>query len=218
MAHDLEQKLKKKLRNFVASTQVGDYRVDTIRAARHEVFGRIAKHGWQAYIVGGTLRDLMLDRPAKFLPRDIDLVVVGPTQSEMEAVFEDLQVRRTRFGGLHLVKPFEYGSSLATVKRDLIFDEWRLADTWGLRAQGLEPTIRNFVKTPFLNIDSVAIELFPIKGRRTLVEVGFFDSLLTQTLDINYEPNPFPLLCVVRSLVLAVKLNFALSNRLACFV
>ncbi len=216
MAHKLERKLRDRLKGFV-SPSVGDKGpVGAMRAGIVEVLARIAEREWQAYIVGGTLRDVML-APAFSFPRDIDLILVGPTQVAMEETFRDLCVRKTRFGGLHLVRPFEY-RRLARIQGDVLFDVWRLEDTWGLRVQGLPRTIDSFVKTPFLNIDSVAIDVSATTGSPRVAESGFFESLSTRTLDINYEPNPFPLVCIVRTLLMAAKLEFALTRRLASFV
>jgi hypothetical protein len=47
---------------------------------------------------------------------------------------------------------------------------------------------------------------------------GFSSSVQTKTLEINYEPNPFPFVCAIRSLILAVKLDFWIGFRLANFI
>ena len=216
MAGDLEQKLNRRFHEFLSSNGEGPMQA-AMHAGIEEVVGRITERGWRGYIVGGMLRDIMLAPSMNALPRDIDLIVVGPSQAALQDAFFDLTVRKTRFGGLHLVRPFEDGIP-AKDRSDVLFDLWRLEDTWGLREQGLLPTIENFVKTPFLNIDSAAMELFPANGREKLVEFGFFEALTTRTLDINYSRNPFPLVCIVRSLLMAAKLDFALSHRLAAFV
>jgi hypothetical protein len=177
---------------------------------------RLIEHRWRAYIVGGTLRDVML-APASAFPRDIDVMIAGCSMSEMESVFQNLRVRKTRFGGLHLAKPAILGG-IGQASCDLLFDVWRLEDTWGLQNSGRAFSIEEFVNTPFLNIDSVAIELMPRKGKRQIFERGFFQALTTKTLDINYEPNPFPLVCIVRALIMAVKLQFSLGSSLARYI
>ena len=120
--------------------------------------------------------------------------------------------------GLHLVKRIGPSGGLTDSEVQVLFDVWRLEDTWGIQTAGLAPTIDNFVRTPFLNIDSVAIELAPKNVRRRLVEHGFFNSISSGLLEINYESNPFPLVCVARSLVMAAKLGFGLGPSLARFV
>jgi len=214
MVPDLKQKLKRTFGEFVDPQHAAG--ASTIKAGLSEVLARISDRGWKSYIVGGTLRDAVLG-PAAMLPRDIDVIVAGPSQAVLESTFRDLCVRKTRFGGLHLVKSFDRGA-FARVSDHILFDVWRLEDTWGVREQGLLPTIENFVKTPFLNVDSIAIDVFPENGRRKVIECGFFRAMSSRCLDINYEPNPFPLVCIVRSLIMAAKLDFALSPRLASYI
>lgn len=215
MASDIQQKLKRRIRKLLWSNDAKP-RTAAIKAGIADVVGRIPKNGWHGYIVGGTLRDVML-APAHIFPRDIDVVVTGSSQAALERVFIDLQVRKTSFGGLHLVRRYE-SVGMARAQGDILFDLWRLEDTWGLREQGMVPSIENFVKTPFLNIDSVAMDIFAKNHRHRIVECGFFEALERRTLDINYEPNPLPLVCIVRSLLIAAKLEFGLSRRLASFV
>jgi hypothetical protein len=214
MVSELEQKLKRRFREFLAFR--GDEVATAVRLSIREVLDRVLERKWQAYIVGGTLRDVVLAPPSAF-PRDVDLVVSGPSEEILEATFRDLISRRTRFNGLHLVKEFSYGG-ISRCHGQVFFDVWRLKDTWGIRVAGLPPTIESFVRTPFLNIDSVAIELVPHNTRRQVVECGFFESLTSRTLEINYAPNPFPLVCIVRSLIMAAKLKFVLGASLAQYV
>lgn len=204
MVADAKQELTRRFREFVVPNGPGAIPGATQGVA--EVLARINRHGWNAYIVGGALRDLILN-PAGHCPRDIDVVVVGSTQSVFENGFRDLCVRRNRFGGLHLI-----------TSEQVDFDVWRLEDTWGVRTQGLSPTVYNFVKTPFLNVDSIAIEAFAENGQRGVYEHGFFEALASRVLDINYESNPFPLVCIARSLIIAATFDFALSERLASFI
>jgi hypothetical protein len=214
MVNELEQRLKRRFREFLSFQ--GDRPTTALRLRIREVLDRVLERGWRAYIVGGTLRDVML-APVSAFPRDVDLVISGCTEQEVEGAFHDLVNRRTRFGGLHLATHFSYGG-ISPSCGQLIFDVWRLEDTWGIRHAGLPPTIESFVRTPFLNIDSVAIELVPRKARRQVVECGFFESLSSRTLEINYAPNPFPALCIARSLIMAAKLEFLIGLSLARYI
>ncbi len=215
MARDIEKRLKDRFGRFLAVR--GSDPNSAVRAAIHHVFERVRQHGWRAHIVGGTLRDVMLAPPSAF-PRDIDIVISGASQKSLDEEFADLLMRRTRFGGLHLVKPVRLTGGLSGSETQVVFDVWRLEDTWGIKDAGLPPTIDSFVKTPFLNIDSAAIELVARNARRRLVEHGFYQSLSLGLLEINYEPNPFPAVCIARSLIMAAKLKFSLGPSLARFV
>jgi len=186
-----------------------------IQLAINEVFERIRLRSWDAYVVGGTLRDLVSDPAragARVFPRDIDVVVVGVTLQDLEGCFSDLVARRTRFGGLHLVK------KIAQVC-EVHFDVWPLADTWAIKEYGMSPEISRFPSTPFFNLDAVAIELHPRAGRtRTIYENGFYHGITSKLIDINFEPNPYPDVCVIRALIMAAKLQFVISPRLASFI
>ncbi|MFN0104881.1 MAG: hypothetical protein ACKV2U_22705 [Bryobacteraceae bacterium] len=210
----LDRKLKDRFRAFLGFQ--GEKPAAAARKSIQAVFDRILSNGWEAYIVGGTLRDIML-APRSIFPRDIDIIIAGATADALLATFHDLLHRRTRFGGLHLIGDFSYGG-ITRSSGHIYFDVWRLEDTWGICHAHLAPTIDNFVKTPFLNIDSVAIELVPKGARRRVVECGFFDALVTRTLEINYAPNPYPSVCIVRSLIMAAKLQFALGPNLAAYI
>lgn len=145
---------------------------------------------------------------ASVIPRDIDVVVGYTTNEDLTMTLMDRLTRRTRFGGLHL----NSGGWL--------FDVWPLQETWAFReghvtCQGFS----DLPKTTFLDVEAVAVELNPKRGTaRRVYTNGFFEAISSRTIDINLEENPCPELCVVRSLITAAKLGFALGPRLARYV
>ena len=188
-----------------------------VQQAILEVAETLQRLGWSAYLVGGTLRDLLV-RPGsrhQFVePRDVDIVVCGAAREELRELFAKRLVleRLTRFGGLHLIKPLASGDRV-------LFDIWTLADTWGFGAQKIPPRIEDFPGTTFLNIDSCAIELVEPEGRqRACFDQGFFESIAKRVLDVNYAPNPYPYVCVARALVMAARLDFTITHKLAEFI
>jgi hypothetical protein len=201
----LAECLRSRVSHFIADPIRSHSTFSLVREDLRLVIRRIASRNWDAVMFGGTLRDLML-KPSNWLPRDIDIVVDRVSNDELADEFSDLLARRTRFGGLHL-------------KRHAVFDLWSLPSTWAINAFGLPKTFEELPKTTFLNIEAVAIELCSQRGRgRTIHSDGFFDSLRSKTLEINLEPNPFPELCIVRSLIMAAKLDFAIGERLARYL
>lgn len=178
-----------------------------LKAPLISALGRIRDRKMTAFVFGGALRDLMV-QGSNAEPRDIDVVVDCSSIEELERLFSDYLVRRTRFGGLHLNV------------RGWAVDIWPLAQTWALR-EGLV-TDRDFhalCKTTFLNVEAVTAEILPKRRANTrLYSHGFFEAVGSRTLDINLEENPFPELCAVRSLVTASSLQFSLSKRLAKYV
>ncbi|WP_375755081.1 hypothetical protein [Corallococcus exercitus] len=171
------------------------------------LLGVFREHDWQVFVFGGTLRDL-LAVSATAAPRDVDLVVAGATGDALRAAFSRELVRVNRFGGL----------SLQVQK--LPVDIWTLEATWAFQ-QKLVPggDFAHLPQTTFLNVEAVAAELDTRKGRaRRVYGETFFRAVREQVLEINLEENPYAGLCVVRSLLTARKLQYALGPRLARYI
>jgi len=167
---------------------------------------RLTERGFHGVIFGGTLRDLMVNRASSGL-RDVDVVVDGASLGELENVFHDVLVRKTRFGGLHL-----------NVSGWLI-DVWPLSETWALKELPIVgKDFESLTRTTFLNIEAVTIDLAVRRGVRQIHASGFFEAMNTKMLDINLEENPFPELAAIRALITASKLRYSLSTRLALYV
>lgn len=167
----------------------------------------------QAVLFGGTLRSLLLSRLLHRRlgrPRDLDIVVTGTDLDGLRCRFRSLIARETRFGGLQL-------------RRDnWQFDVWPLDRTWALSRDGVEtPRFADLPSTTFLNLEAVAVDVWPGPGQRRIVYSGddqFFEGIITQTLELNREENPYPTLCVVRSLLMARSTGFSIGPRLAGYL
>lgn len=161
--------------------------------------------GCSAFMVGGFLRDLMLSG-ASANPRDIDIVFDGTSADKVEFLFWNHKERKNRFGGMRL----KMG--------DYPFDIWSLGDTWAFRNEKVHQIeFASFPKTTFLNIDAIAFK-WGNASEDKIFSNGFFESILTRTLEINLEENPFPETCVVRSLMMASMLNFGIGPKLATYI
>jgi hypothetical protein len=161
----------------------------------------------RVFLFGSTLRGFLVSRP-RYEFHDLDLVVSDSTPEELASIFGKAVKRENRFGGLHL----DFGG--------LPVDMWPLAHTWAFH-QGLVKgsSFVDLPKTTFLNIEAVTAELFPRPGRqRQVYSHGFFEAILSRCLEINFEANPFPAFCVVRSLVTAFRLKYAIGPRLAKYI
>jgi len=188
----------------------------TVPQAIAAVADKLRRPGWSAYLVGGTLRDILVapESGHPIQPRDIDIIVDGATADELQQLLlpDLLLERRTRFGGLHLAQQLPSGPRV-------LFDIWTLADNWGFHSKNIPPRIDDFPSTTFLNIDSCAVELLPTHaGPPRLFDRGFFAGIAARTLDLNYAPNPYPYVCAARSLLLAARLDFSLTRPLAEFI
>jgi len=207
MANSLDiQKLKTLLRHEVALFCQHDERkwkagitstVDEIRAKK-----------WHSVFFGGTLRSLLLSRLTKNMlgrPRDVDIVVRGVSLPDLENQFSKYISRQTRFGGVQLRRV------------NWQFDVWPLDRTFALSdGRHNRPGFLDLPGSTFLNLEAVAVEVWPRPGHARVIYSGddqFFHGIISRTIEINREENPFPELCVVRSLVLAAKLQWNSGNQ-----
>jgi hypothetical protein len=167
---------------------------------------KIYERKWTAFLVGGAVRDLVISRGTQ-PPRDIDIVVGGARVSELLEVFRDAElVRFTRFGGLRL----KY--------LDAFVDIWPIDETRGVgRKQPAD--IADIPKYAFLDVEAVAIEICPNVGtKRQLVESGFINAVISGTLEINYESNPFPEISVFKALRTSQRLNLGMGPGLVEYI
>ena len=176
-----------------------------IRRQMAEVVRRLREYKYNAYFFGGSLRDLVI-RPESALPRDVDIVVDAPSNAVLADRFADLCLRQTRFGGIRL-------------RRGLLFDIWALPETWAFKTGVISPAFEGLPSTTFLNIEAVVAQLYACPGEKRIIhEKGFYDAVAKCELEINFEPNPYPALCVIRSLIMAEQLGFSIGRRLARYI
>src|SRR5579859_29471 len=148
------------------------------RAPLKSVIADISQHEWSAFLFGGVPRDLMRFGVAAPV-RDVDIVVDRVSSSDMYAVMSPRVKRRTRFGGLHMEE------------NGWLFDMWPLADTWAFKEALISgKDFERLPRTTFLNVEAVAVELRTKPGRkRGIYSYGFFEAMLTQTVEINLREN-----------------------------
>jgi hypothetical protein len=173
----------------------------------------IRKAKIRAVLFGGALRSLVLSRlryGRLGRPRDLDIVIAGTNVGELADRFRSIVVRETRFGGLQLRR------------MNWHFDVWPLDRTWAFQRGGAkEARFEALPSTTFFNLEAVAIDVWAKPGHAREIYSGddqFFDGIISRTLEINLEENPFPSLCVVRALVMAEVTGFAIGPRLARYL
>jgi hypothetical protein len=101
-----------------------------------------------------------------------------------------------------------------------LIDIWTLQDSWAFKEKLVRPvSFDQLVRTTFLNVEAIAVRITNRPGLpREIYTSGFFEAIAARVLDISFEPNPFPQLCVVRTFVSALRLNFAISPRLGKYL
>ncbi|MBI5688611.1 MAG: hypothetical protein HZC55_00830 [Verrucomicrobia bacterium] len=164
---------------------------------------------WPAVFFGGTLRSLLLSRLTHNVlgrPRDIDIVIRDTRLPDLQQQFEKYVARRTRFGGLQLQRV------------GWQFDVWPLQETHALKEAGLShPDFDDLPRSTFFNLEAVAVDVLSRAGKpRSIYSADdqFFRGVIERIIEINREENPFPGLCVVRSVVMAGNLKWKVGPRL----
>jgi hypothetical protein len=82
----------------------------------------------------------------------------------------------------------------------------------------LHPGFESLPYTTFFNLEAVAIEVWPRqRGTARRIFSGddqFFRGILNRELELNRPENPFPSLCVVRSLIMGIRLGYCFGPKL----
>lgn len=196
-------------------TEVADF-CRRLRPLREHLghFVREAHHNeWRAVFFGGTLRSLLVSRLVHGLtgrPRDIDVVVNGPPLDRLRQLLQSYITRETRFGGLQL-------------RRDeWLFDVWPLDRTWLIVQDGVAHADFSYLPyTTFLNLEAIAVDVWTRFGCERQIYSGddqFFRGIIDRVVEINRPENPFPELCVVRSLIMTHDLGFRVGPKLASYI
>lgn len=155
------------------------------------------------YIFSGVIRDFFFEKKSSY-PRDLD-VVVGNIKLESIPIdyLRQVEYSVNQFGGVKLKE------------KDKTVDVWQLKDTWGIKMKKAEVTPHELVNTAFFNVSAIAFDY----GREKFIVSDAFKSFFdTRILDVVYEDNPFPDLCVVNSLYYSQKLHCKLSERLSLWL
>ena len=98
---------------------------------------------------------------------------------------------------------------------------WTLSSTWAFQNKLVQYNSRfsDYTKTPFLNIEAIAVEMFAKKGKkRAVYSNGFFESIKNQTLEINLEENPDPEVNISRAIFMSFHYGFSLGPHLRNYI
>lgn len=175
----------------------------------HKALQRIHEYDRNAFLCGGAVRDILLSNKYNpIIPRDLDIVLGYVEIKKVSELFSDYPQRWNCYGGLSIKI------------KDWTFDIWSLKKTWAFVEKYVEGRgFSDFPKSTFLDIESVAVQLFTSKGRkREIYSKGFFEAILRKTIEINLKDNPNPTTCIVRSLATASKFKFAIGPNLAKYI
>lgn len=160
------------------------------------LFKKITTYG-DVLLFGGAIRDILTDK----IPRDYDFVVTFRS-SLLENILTNFEFKKNRFDG--------YKFFLDDIKIDM----WSIDNTWAFRNKLVPSSPENLTETVFLNIDSIAVNLC----RGNVYAKRYREAIEKRFLDIVLEENPFPELCVLRTLIFKHTNNTNLSRNLKEFI
>ncbi|MFC0387628.1 nucleotidyltransferase family protein [Muricoccus vinaceus] len=171
------------------------------RSSVGELARRLGDHG-EVAIVGGMLRDLLLNDEYAGFTSDVDLVVDAPDSPALRALLYNYGAVQNRFGGYALSTKWKA-------------DVWLLGRTWA-RVEGHSQvsTVDDLLDTTFFNWDAV---LYSMTRKQVICRDDYLAHLDDRLLDINLEPNPNRVGSCVRTIRSAVLWGAVLSPRLARF-
>jgi len=195
----LKHNLRTRLGRFVGAYSKQHY------SHLYSVLEEIRNNGYPAFLCGGAVRDILLHNST---PRDLDIMLGYVSREKLATLFSGNVKGKTGLGGLKLQI------------KDWSIDMWPLQDTWAFKKGKVSGKgFSDYPKITFLDIDAIAIQLFSKKKqKRAIYSKGFFEAILTRTIEINFEENPAPAKCIVRALQLANKFKFAIGPKLASYM
>ena len=172
----------------------------------HDLLGDI---GWkvlswianetEVYIFSGIIRNYLLGISSH---RDLDVVV--KSASSFQKRLESFPfVTKNQFGG--------YKIWFSNIDIDL----WELDRTWGIREQKLNPTPESLIHTAFFNFSSL---VYDVRKQSFMISDDFCYFYNTKEMDLIFELNPCPELCIVNSLYYNTKYKFKLSEKLCSWL
>ena len=150
-------------------------------------------------VVGGILRDWILHQEY----RDIDLTIDCDTDKLTRLIHESYWEHEDNYFGGHKL-------SFGKLKVDI----WAFNKTWAFQHQTCQPTFSNWLGTTFFNIDSI---VYLVQDEQ-IIENGFLKAFGSKTLDVVFQDNPAPTLCVLKSILHKKKYGLEYSPTLTQYL
>jgi hypothetical protein len=165
---------------------------------------------WKVFVMGGFLRDLLLDGIPKNIakPADLDLVISGAhSPDEIRNVLGNINQSTNAFGGVKCrFRP-----------KGLVFDLWRIEDHTNMALAPKPHTIEQLLRYNLLDVDAILWE--PVTG--CLHDCGCLDAIAAERIGLMGRKGvseKFIAAQVAHVLMVGYKTNFTLSEEVRDFV
>lgn len=165
---------------------------------------------WRVYVVGGLLRDLLVEKLHKIpmAVADVDLVVDGAKSAdEVHMALSKFHTRRNDFGG---VKCQVWNSGI-------LFDIWRIADHVNMARLPPPQTIEQLLRHFLLDVDALLWDVCS----NALYEYGAIKAIERRRIDLigtDGISEGLMLVQAVHVVSVAVKTGFEVSEKARIFI
>ncbi len=180
---------------------------ELIDADAEKVVRRLARHGYKAYLVGGCVRDLLLDRT----PKDFD-VATSATPKETKQLFRNCRIIGRRFRLCHIFfgpKIIETSTFRANPRRS---EEAGDSDELLIRHDNVFGSDTEDAQRRDFTINGL---FYDVEDERVIDHVGGLDDLDSRVVrtigdpDIRFREDPVRML---RAVKFAARLGFAIES------
>lgn len=161
-------------------------------------FINLLKRDTQVFLFSGIIRDFFVKRTNEF--RDIDLVIENELTEEL---LTGLNYQKNSFGG--------YKINIDNT----IIDIWEVKNTWGFQKKSILPLSHSLPETTFFNFSSI---LYSLNKKEFIIGNDFLKFMKNKKIDIVFDINPLPELCIVNTIYYGQKLNYEVSNKLKEYI
>jgi hypothetical protein len=157
----------------------------------------------QVYLFSGVIRNYFIQRKFDKL-RDVDFIISD--ELDIELLFPNLTINKNSFGGYKLVI------------ESITIDLWIVKNTWALNQGQIKlpyKQLDHLPNTTFFNFSSI---IFSLNNKDFTIGKPFLRFLKYKKIDVVFEENPYPGLCIVNSFYYSDKYHFKLSRKLVEYI
>ena len=157
----------------------------------------------EIFLFSGVIRNYFINRRNDEL-RDIDFIISDDIN--VEILFPRMDIRKNSFGGYKL----NIGG--------LTVDLWVIKNTWALNYGQLKlpfSQLEALPNTTFFNFSSI---IFSINKKEFIVGKPFLRFLRDKKIDVVFEKNPYPALCIVNTFYYSDKFSINITDRLKSYI